>query len=213
MALFDDLAEIGVPLLGAVIGGPPGLAAGVIGLITNALGIESNSTMKEIARNIQTNPEAVIKLRELEDNYQQYLISVRLQMDQAEYADRANARSREVEITKATGKRDWYPPFLSTFVVFAFTLLLCTMVFYQPEEERDDNTNSLINILIGTLTAGFSTVLGYYFGSSSGSRTKDETISQLSSDVTESISTPPQEVNLLQLPSPSPSPRSSWRDL
>jgi hypothetical protein len=221
MGLGDILGKIGVPLLGAVVSGPLDLGAGAIGLLTKVLGLADNSSREDIANAIQANPEAVLKLKQLENDYQQYLISVRLQMDQAEYADRANARSREVEITRATGKRDWYPSILGAFVVLAFTILLCTLIFHPPERVRTDDPGyasyqtqqSLINILIGALTAGFSTVLGYYFGSSVGSRSKDNTIATLSSDAAERPSTPtrPPLVTPLTLPSGSV-PRTSWRD-
>jgi hypothetical protein len=219
MALFDDLVRIGAPLLGSVIGGPPGLVGGVLRLVTGALGIPSNSSEEDIANAIQADPEAALKLRELEVSYQQYLASIRLQMDQAEYADRASARSREVDITKATGKKDWYPSVLGTFVVLAFTVLLCALIFHPPKLiSKDDSTyasyqtqQSLINILIGALTAGFSTVLGYYFGSSAGSRNKDQAIVNLSSDAAESPSVPLPPVTPPPLLVPS-APRRNWRE-
>lgn len=126
---LNELVKIGAPLLGAVLGGTPELAAGATSLVIKALGLSDNSSLQDIAKEIQTNPEAAIKFRELEVTYQQYLASVRLQMDQAEYADRANARSREVEITKATGEKDWYPPALGTVVVLAFTLIIGILIF------------------------------------------------------------------------------------
>ena len=171
---LKDLVKIGTPLLGSILGGPPGLAAGATSLVIKTLGLSSNSSLQDIAKEIQTNPDAAFKLRELEVKYQQYLSSVRLQMDQAEYADRASARSREVEITKATGKKDWYPSALGTFVVLAFTLIICVLILAPPK--KDDPNQSVINVLIGALAAGYSTVLGYYFGSSAGSRGKDESI-------------------------------------
>ncbi|MBW4522186.1 MAG: hypothetical protein KME16_21215 [Scytolyngbya sp. HA4215-MV1] len=214
MALLDDLVKIGVPLLASVLGGPPRFAAGAIGLVTRILGLANNSSLKDIAKEIQTNPDAALKLRELEVNYQQYLASVRLQMDQAEYADRASARSREVEITKATGRRDWYVSVLGTSVVLAFAVVLGIMIINPtPKQKRDPYTDSLMNILIGALTAGFSTVLGYYFGSSAGSRNKDDTIANLSADVTESPNIPTPLLPIVPPPLPAGSvSRSSLRD-
>ncbi len=187
MAFLDDLVRIGAPLLVSVLGGPPGLAAGAISLVTKVLGISSNSSLEDIAKEVQKNPEATAKLRELEVTYQQYLASVRLQMDQAEYADRASARSREVDITKATGNRDWYPSALGTFVVLAFTVIIGLLIL-APSKKGEENPNqSLINVLVGALAAGYSSVLGYYFGSSAGSRNKDQYIF---SNLSESPSTP-----------------------
>lgn len=212
-----------VPLIGAVLGGPTELAAGAISLVNNTLGISRDSSLDDIVKEIQTNQEATIKLKELENNYQQYFISVRLQMDQAEYADRASARSREVDIAKATGKMDWYLPALGGFVVLAFTTFLCILIFSpiykvgDQEQQSASNKQNLVNILVGTLAAGFSNVLGYYFGSSAGSRNKDQSIAYLSSNSSESPATSPQPVTLPQSatppqPAPQSVPRRSWRD-
>jgi uncharacterized protein YcbK (DUF882 family)/soluble lytic murein transglycosylase-like protein len=199
MEILNVLGSIGAPLLGAVLGGPPGLAAGAISLVTKGLGISSNSSLNDIVKKIEKDPEAAIKVKQLEVSYQQYLVSVRLQMDQAEYADRASARSREVDITKATGKRDWAPSLIGGFVVVTFTLIICVLIVNPPKkDDLNQGYQSLINVLVGALAAGYSTVLGYYFGSSVGSRGKDQSIATFAANLSESPRTLP----------PQPSPQS-----
>ncbi len=221
MATLDQLVAIGAPLLTAVLGGPPSLAIGAISLANEALGLPRNSSVQDLALEVQSNPGAASKLRDLETSYQQYLISVRLQMDQAEYADRANARAREVAISKATGKWDWYASLLGFFVIISFTLILGKMILSPPRSsDSDENTKGLINILVGTLTAGYSTVLAYYFGSSAGSRNKDNTIASLSAEslASPSISPipprpePPQMLPTLPMPMGAQQLRTNWRD-
>jgi hypothetical protein len=214
MATLNDLAAIGAPLLASVLGGPPGLAFGAMSLVTKSLGLPSNASVADITSKIQSNPELAIQLKDLEANYQQYLLSVKLQMDQAEYADRANAREREVQLAKVAGGRDWYPPALGTLVVLAFTVVLCSMIFTpKSAEQRDDYTKGLVNILVGALTAGYSTVLGYYFGSSAGSRQKDTTIANFTSEPSASVGStqPPPPLPAVHPPAPSPL-RKSWKD-
>lgn len=213
----SELLAIGLPLLGAVLGGPPGLAVGAVSLANKALGLPNSSSVKDISNTLRDNPQGVQKLQDLEINNQAYLLSVKLQMDQAEFADKANARAREVEIAKATGRVAWFPPILGFIVVSAFTVVLCSMVFLPPsKEKRDESTTSLINILVGALTAGYSTVLGYYFGSSAGSRNKDYTIAALNTEIAssatlENATQPP--VDPLARASPLPaSQRKTWRD-
>jgi hypothetical protein len=221
MATVNDLVTIGAPLLASVLGGPPALTVGVMSLVTKALDLPSNASVEDVTKEVKAKPEMAEKLQEIEASYPQYLLSVRLQMDQAEYADRANARAREVDMAKAMGVRDWYPPVLGTIVIMAFTVVLCTMIFLPPKQNRDQGTMSLVNILVGALTAGYSTVLGYYFGSSAGSRTKDFTIAKFNSELS-GTSPVPIEPAPLPLPvdsAPSPqsispsSQRQSWRDL
>lgn len=204
---FKELQSI-APLLAAVAGGSPAIAAGAIGLLVDALDISSSSSVedipKEIKKRIQDDPNVVTRLKQLERDNQQYLRSVQLQMVQAEYADRANARAREVAITAATGSRDWYVAVLGAFVVLAFTLVLGMMVFKPVKEDkiRSESSVALINILVGALTAGYSTVLAYYFGSSTGSKSKDGTIASMTQQ-SESLS-PPLE--------PPAGQRETWRD-
>lgn len=212
MAKVKELVSAGAPLLGAVLGGPPGLAAGAISLVTNAMGIPSNSSVQDIAEKIRDSPEVIIKLRELEFKYQQYLLSLKLQMDQAENADRADARARELGMVKTTGKRDWFVPGLGGFVVLGFTLVLCFMVFRPQQRDRDESTSAIINILVGALTAGYSTVLSYYFGSSRGSKNKDGTIASLTQS-SESLNTSIEPFPTSLLPAPAPTvQRKTLRD-
>lgn len=214
MAIIEELVSIGAPLLGSVLGGPPGLALGAMSLVTDALGIPINSSVQDITKEIQDNPEVAFRLRELELNHKQYLLSLKLQMDQAEYADRADARSRELAMTKATGSRDWFASGLGVFVVLGFTVVLCFMIFKPTKsvEKRDPASSALINILVGALTAGYSTVLSYYFGSSAGSKNKDGTIALLTQS-TESLDTPLETSPVLPLPLPAPTvQRKTWRD-
>jgi hypothetical protein len=177
----------------------------------------SSSSVQDISNSLRDNPQGVQKLQDLEISNQAYLLSVKLQMDQAEFADKANARAREVEITKATGRQEWFPPILGVIVVSAFTVVLCSMVFLPPsKEKRDESTTSLINILVGALTAGYSTVLGYYFGSSAGSRNKDYTIAALNTGIAssanlENANRPPVDPLAIATPLPS-SQRKTWRD-
>lgn len=188
----EILSSIGAPLLGAVLGGPPGIAAGAASILAPVLGLSNNSSKqgisvqditKRITEEVNDNPEAAFRIRELELKYQQYLLNLKFQMDQAEYADRADARAREVAITKATGTRDWFAAGLGVFVVLGFTIVLSFMlsrpIYKDNDKELDAATSAIVNILVGALTAGYSTVLSYYFGSSAGSKNKDGTIALL----------------------------------
>jgi hypothetical protein len=88
----------------------------------------------------------------------------------AEYADTANARAREVSI------RDKMPAVLGITVTVGFFGLVTLLAFHAfPEATKDT-----LLLLIGALTVGWKDVMGYYFGSSAGSQEKDSTIQNLS---------------------------------
>jgi uncharacterized membrane protein YeaQ/YmgE (transglycosylase-associated protein family) len=66
-----------------------------------------------------------------------------------------------------------------------FILTLCIIVgffaslFAIPFMPIDGNEKDIMLVLVGMVAAKFGSIIDFYFGSSSSSRTKDETISSL----------------------------------
>ena len=80
----------------------------------------------------------------------------------AEYAnaDRANARNREIEITKTLNKRDW----MQSFVGIAAMVIGITMVIWAKSGVEDKEIFfHILGFAEGTLVGQ---VVNYYFGSS-----------------------------------------------
>ena len=78
---------------------------------------------------------------------------------QAEAEDRANARQREVEFTKATGGRDWMQTAVGVVGMVAFLLMIWWAT--QGVEEREVYFH-----LLGVVEGVAVTIYGYYYGSS-----------------------------------------------
>ncbi len=83
----------------------------------------------------------------------------------------AGARSLQMDLVKAGSSLRWAPAVVSIVVTVFFASSLLLMLFYEPPQS--DRYRELINICIGALVAGFSTVISYWLGSSQGSRDKD----------------------------------------
>jgi hypothetical protein len=67
---------------------------------------------------------------------------------------------------------------LGALIVTGFFILLYLLISKNiPEPNKD-----LLNLVVGALIGSFATVVGYFFGSSSGSAKKDETISTMVTD-------------------------------
>lgn len=83
-------------------------------------------------------------------------------------ADRDSARKREVE-TKDTTTRElaWI------YTIGYFGMLAALLSGYVVVPAAQD---SLLDVLMGVLTAGQYSIMAYYFGSSSGSAIKDTVI-------------------------------------
>jgi hypothetical protein len=172
----------GLPLLGTVLGGPVGGSIG--GLVAKAVGADSDEP-EEIMKKLETNPDAVVKLKEIETQYKVKLEelsieSSKVQLDmmkvaaeerKAELDDTKNAREREMEYIRKTGKTDKNQYVLAYLIVGGFFVALILFMYYSLNE-KTLTTNPIVDMLFGGLVTGFATVLGYYFGSSKGSAEK-----------------------------------------
>jgi hypothetical protein len=66
------------------------------------------------------------------------------------------------------------PSFIAVILVVSIVLLVFTLAFLGGVNSQ------VFNVLVGGLmSVGFTNIVGYYFGSSSSSKAKDETISTL----------------------------------
>lgn len=156
-----DLSDLGktiakfAPLLGTALAGPGGAA---IGSIIAAKFGGSDSNPEALSTLIQADPDAAFKLKEIESENEIELAKIALQQAQAEYQDRANARSREVSLSDSTTR------------VLAYILTIGLIVFilslFYGSTNLAASEHDLAMFLAGILAKSFSDVTGYYFGSS-----------------------------------------------
>lgn len=78
--------------------------------------------------------------------------------------DKANARGREVDVTKATGKRDFALIALAIVIVVGFFAGIVSLVFVHLD--KGSGTYELLYMMFGALIAKFGTVVDYFFGAS-----------------------------------------------
>lgn len=152
------------PILGTMIGGPTGTAVGTI--VSGLLGVNNDPTT--IAEELKNNPEALLKLKEYEYTHKEKLEAMQLDELKVYTADVQDARQRQVETQKATGEIDWNFYMLAWLVVGGFFGLIGSMIFVALPEGQ----NEIIYMLFGTLSAGFGSVMQYFFGTSKGSSDK-----------------------------------------
>jgi hypothetical protein len=152
------------PTLGAALGGPLGGTAGA--MIAKAIG-KPDAPDEEIAQTLETaDPETLLKLKQAEIEFQQFLKDADIKIQTLENADRADARSREVSLHDRT------PAVLAGVVMFGFfSVFLWLLKYGMP-----GNVEQPVLISLGTLGSGFVAILNYYFGSSASSRNKDAAI-------------------------------------
>ena len=157
-----QLVANGAPIIGSILGGPAGSAlGGVVGsLLSKALGVPA--TPEAIGAAIQTDPAAAQKIQELEAEHK---TALEIAAD-----DIAGARSQTVELAKAGSNIAWGAPVISAVVTVGFCVITGWTVVHGVS--NDGSTQ----LLVGVLATGFANVIGYWLGSSFGSREKDATI-------------------------------------
>jgi len=158
---MDDLISMVkgfAPGIATALGGP--LAGVAVSALSKQLGVkdEVNAVMKAITND----PEAEAKIKQLEhDKFKAIL------------ADKANAREREMAVVSSE-----HAPFINKIVTPALALgvtglsfvLFAVLMFVEVKPEAKD----ILIYILGVLSAAVTQILSYYFGSSIGSKDKDE---------------------------------------
>ncbi len=79
-------------------------------------------------------------------------------------ADKSNARNREIEVVKVTGKKDNTVTILAGVIVIGFFAGLISLVFVTLD--KGSGTYELLYMMFGALVIKFGTVVDYFFGAS-----------------------------------------------
>lgn len=168
---WKDLAGVvgkAAPMLGTLIGGPAGAAVG--GLIASALGTQATPDAIESA--IASNPDALIKLRQIEADRSvrfQELITEQAKVEiQTEAADRDSARRMQ------TSQLSLMPAILTCGVALGFIITMGALFFFPiPTENRDT-----IVYMCGQLAAAFAACLAFWVGTTRQSENKTHLLAQ-----------------------------------
>jgi len=165
------------PLVGSLFG-PAGTLVGTgVKLLASALGVEP--TQEAVMQEIASNPEALLKLKEFEGNNRVELEKLAIQRAGMEYADTADARKRQTDSEKATGKRDVNLYVLAWTIIGGFFGLTGGLLYFSYSGKPIVDQSGVLFMLLGTLSTSFGMVVGYFFGSSKGSADKSMELAQL----------------------------------
>lgn len=153
---IGDYVVKAAPILGAAISETNPIAGMVIELIARIFGANPADN-NDIMNKMSSDPDAAIKLKQLEINHQDVLSNNQSEEYQASIQGRLGAYQREEKVIQLTGKPDYVLHILAFTVVFGF-FFICALNYFT--NLSDDH---IVTMLIGYLSASFLSVVNYYF--------------------------------------------------
>ena len=137
-------------------------------LISSLLG--TDATPDAVLTALQANPEKLVELQKYELDNKLDLQKLQLADAQMYISDIQNARSRQIEHEKVIGGSDTNLYVLAWTIVTGFFGLIIAMIFITVPQD----SSGVVFMLFGSLSAGFGSVIGYFFGSSKSSSDKTD---------------------------------------
>lgn len=151
MSLSSVISKF-APALGSVVGSVVPGAGLIINGIASLFGADP-SNHEDLANKIKNDPEAYLKLIQFEKDHEAQILDLQIK-------DRQNARTRELEVIKATGHRDWIVDALTILYTCGFFALMFSLWFLHiPADFK-----SLIQMMFGAVSSGETVILAFYFG-------------------------------------------------
>jgi len=146
------------PTLGAAIGGPIGGQAGQI--LSSILGVPNNPKAIEGAINNIT-ADQMVELKKAEQGFELQMKELDVDIFRLETVEKQDARK--------TFNKDWTARIMGIAVVGGFMGYIFLVTLQPPEQ----NSEALINLVLGYLGGLASAVISFYFGASNTGDKKD----------------------------------------
>jgi hypothetical protein len=170
MADWQKMLSTVAPWIGAAAtGGVPALVGMAAVQVSQAFGSDVKATTEAIAQAIGgATPDQLLALKTADNDFAEKMQALGFQNSQA--LEQIAANDRDSARQMYTTVRDWSTPTLTYMVVIAFFCVLAIILTQSidiPTSMRD-----VVMMMIGCLTAAFTQVLNFRFGTSAGSKEK-----------------------------------------
>ena len=154
-ALLKNIVGAVAPTLGTAIAGPMGNMA--LGKIAEVLGCPADH--KSVEKAVQNaTPEQMLELKKAEQDFEVQMKELDVDVFKLETQDKQDARSKF--------SKDWTARIMGIATVGGF-LGYIFLVTLQPPEQ---NSEALINLVLGYLGGLASAVISFYFGASNSTK-------------------------------------------
>jgi len=149
--MLKSLVGAVAPTIGTALGGPMGGMAA--NMIADVLGVPN--TPKAIEKGIaEATPEQMLELKKAEQDFELQMKELDVDVFKLETADIQDARGKF--------SKDWTARIMGVAVVGGFMGYIFLVTLQPPEQ----NSEALINLVLGYLGGLASAVISFYFGAS-----------------------------------------------
>lgn len=115
-------------------------------------------------------PDLLMKIKEAEQQFKLDMKRLDVDLDKLSNEDRASARAREIAVKDRT----------PSILAFAVTAGFFGVLAYMLVADVPNTGHDALLVMLGSLGTAWIAVVTYYFGSSSGSQAKTNTIAAMS---------------------------------
>lgn len=160
---FGPLLSSVAPSLATALGGP------LAGMATKALSLALLGNEDGSEDDLQTalrtaSPEQLATVKKIDADFKVQMKSLDIDLAALAVNDRKSAREMQRET------RDWLPRLLALFITGGYFGIIGWVLYGGLPM----NGSEILLMLLGTLTAGWSGVMAFYFGASASDMTKDK---------------------------------------
>jgi len=162
---FGPLIGSIAPTIATALGGP--VAGMAVRAISGALFGHENASEDDImAALANPNGDQLAALKKIDADFKVQMKSLDIDLERISEADRDSARNMEIQT------RDWIPRVLAVGVTLGFFGIVGYILHYGLPPTGGE----ALLMLIGTLGTAWTSVMGFYFGSSAGSKQKTDAL-------------------------------------
>lgn len=156
------------PTIATALGGP--LAGMAVRAISNMFFGHNNGTWDDVQAALAgASPDQLTQLKKIDADFKVQMEQLNIDLERIAADDRASAREMQA------ANKDWIPRVLAICVTLGFFGILISM----SVRGLPVSGGEAFLLLLGALTTSFNSIIAFYYGSSSGSRAKDDIINNL----------------------------------
>lgn len=168
--LVKDVVGAVAPTVGAALGGPFGGLA--LKFLADRFVGGDTGRVEEFLVAATGDPDKVLELKKAEVEFQKFLREAGIREAELEVRDRESAR----DMAKSQGIK--FQAGLSAIFIIGYFIILGSF-FVSGGVELAEGMIQPFLILLGVLTASVPQILAFWFGSSRGSKDKDDAVASL----------------------------------